>query len=108
MSKPLMVYGCNVDGRRRVIAGVRSRAEYVRLMQRIIPRTSDHYVRNYGQETGNPEELVVGKTYPGILFISPDQRMGDPFIEYGAKGEPIRVEVRLFAVRTMDQSTAKG
>jgi hypothetical protein len=40
--------------------------------------------RTYTSETGNDKELEVALANPGVIFISPEQRLGVPqiFIPY--------------------------
>lgn len=64
-----MVYGNRFmpPGRRqgRVIAGVRSRAEFCRLTGQ-----PDLEAKNYGSDTGNPQEVLLGTTHPGIAWFT--------------------------------------
>lgn len=71
--KPMIVMGGRfynpVTARQtRVIAGVRSRAEYQR-----VTGLSASEARDYHGETGNPHELAVALTYPGTAWIVEDE-----------------------------------
>jgi hypothetical protein len=96
-----MVYGANVDGRHRVIAGVNSLAEFAR-----ITGISAYSAKVYGSETGNDKEVTVGRAFPGVPFISADYGHS-LFIEYGpVEGrERLRVETRLDAKKVEDWET---
>ena len=67
MSKKLKVYGVNTNLlgiQARTIAAVTSQEQFAKLIG-----TSLGYVRDYGAETGNLEELAVAFKDVGTVFI---------------------------------------
>lgn len=99
MMPRMMVYGGRFydprpgKGGTRVIAGVRSKAEYAR-----ITGLTSGEVNKYHTETGNERELTVGLTYPGVAWIADDEFKRTRWLEYDmAKhrltGRTVKVEL---------------
>lgn len=59
MSRPTYVYGWNFDGRQRAIVLTRSRAAIRRALAQLGHHASDSWLRDYGSETGNVDELAA-------------------------------------------------
>jgi hypothetical protein len=66
----------NVHGQVRAIAACSSQKEFADLLH-----TTLHFVRGYGAETGNEEELRIALSNPGKVFYSATNRVGEGFKE---------------------------
>lgn len=63
----LKVYGINIDGRHRCIVAAKSlKAAAVAF------RVSYGYMRGWGSDTGNVEEIALATSTPGVVYIKRD------------------------------------
>ena len=61
--KPLRVWGVGLEGIYRGVVAARSRASAARSLG-----VRDSYLKEYGSETGNKEEIEMAKSREGIPF----------------------------------------
>jgi len=63
----LKVYGINIDGVNRCIVAAKSlKAAAVSF------RVSYSYMRGWGSDTGNAEEIALATSTPGVVYIKRD------------------------------------
>jgi len=74
------VFGWNFDGRSRAVVLTKSRAAVKRYVEAQGHHVSLGYLRDFGSDTGNEEEIrVAHEAGEGVVMIQPERRPGSPW-----------------------------